>query len=520
MARQADPLEKLGLAPFSAPAAECEEPGCESVWSCKHCSGAKAQRVVTRGSWHWACDTCGTRVDDNEIDTSSASAIADPFAHLDRAMAKTRNENQQCLDFEHAEGPPPDRVYNFTMNRLCEVRPIAERRGIELIFDNFRCDACDCKDLRREFGGNCWSWKCQRCGAFKSAVMAIKQLNDLQKAAPTVKVVSHEERDAGVEIFSLDDITAAAENVALLSSDENSRSRLKATLARLLETSTVRPYVVPNPAWQGQLDEMREAFPNFQTAIDELIEPSFAIAAAGGRARPAPLLLVGPPGIGKSYFSSLLAGVLKTPMFKVDLASATAGSSIDGLAVHWGNSTPGEVFRTLAFGRAGVKATACPVGFLDEIDKVGGNKCYDPLGPLYSLLEVESSRNFEDQSLPGIRIDASHVRWIGCCNELDMIPKPILSRFHIVHVIAPTGAETLRMYERIFARVVKDTGLYDFGNQISKSVLVNAVERFSARDFKTRSTMAIGRALARNRHSVETCDFENAPPPTLRKMGF
>ena len=519
MTRQADPLEKLGLAPFSAPAPEREELGRESVWSCKQCSGAKAQRVVTAGSWHWACDTCFARVDDNENDTA-ASAIADPFAHLDRAMAKARNEDQHCLDFEHAEGPPPDRVYNFTMSRLREVRPIAERRGVELIFDNFRCDACDAKDLRREFGGNCWSWKCQRCGAFKSAVMAIKQLKDLQKAAPIVKVVSHEERDAGVEIFSLDDITAAAENTALLSSDENSRSRLKATLTRLLETGTVRPYVVPGAAWQGHLDEMREHFPNFLNAVDEVIAPSLAIAAFGGRARPAPLLLVGPPGIGKSYFSSLLAGVLETPMFKVDLASATAGSSIDGLGVHWGNATPGEVFRTLAFGRAGVKATACPLGFLDELDKVGGDKRYDPLGPLYTLLEVESARHFEDQSLPGIRIDTSHVRWIACANELDPIPKPILSRFHIVHVAAPSGAETMRMFERIFASVVRDTGLHEFEDQIRKSVLVTAIERFSAREFKTRSTMAIGRALARNRHFVEACDFGNTPSSVPRKMGF
>lgn len=450
------------------------------------------------------------------------SGSGDPLAQLTRDLAELGAKSHQLSSdlTEPASEPPPDRVYDIQLRYYNEVRPIAERRGIQLLFDNLRCDACDSTHIRREFEGTCWSWKCGDCGEFKSAVLALKQMKDLAKSKPIIKVISHEERDAGVEIFSLDDITAAAENAALLTSDEHSKSRLKATLTRLLETGTVRPYVVPGAAWQGHLEEMRENFPNFLIAIDEVLEPSFAIAAFGGRARPAPLLLVGPPGIGKSYFSSLIAGVLKTPMFKVDLASATAGSSIDGLAVHWGNSTPGELFRTLAFGRAGVKATACPVGFLDEIDKVGGNKRYDPLGPLYSLLEVESSRNFEDQSLPGIRIDASHVRWIGCCNELDMIPKPILSRFHIVHVIAPTGAETLRMYERIFARVVKDTGLYDFANQISKSVLVNAVERFSAREFKTRSTMAIGRALARSRHFVEACDFGNAPLPAPRKIGF
>ena len=109
------------------------------------------------------------------------SGNGDPFAQLDRDMAKARNREQQCLGFEHAEGPPPDRVYDVTMNRLREVRPIAKRRDVDLLFDNFRCDACDCKDIRREFGGTCWSWRCANCGEFKSAVMAINGRTWLMK---------------------------------------------------------------------------------------------------------------------------------------------------------------------------------------------------------------------------------------------------------------------------------------------------------------------------------------------------
>lgn len=491
----------------------------ESAWACEQCSGMKAQRVVTRGSWHMACETCGMKVH-NENETSAASVSGDPFAQLDRALAKAENGDQQCLGFEHADGPPRDRVYDVQMNYYNEVRPIAERRGIQLLFDNLRCDACDSERIRREFGGDSWSWKCADCGEFKSAVMALKQMKHLAKSKPVVKVETQAEIEAGIEVFKLEDITAIADSVATLSSDENSRARVKATLARLLELGTFRPVVVPNAAWRGQLDELREAFPNFIDAIDEVLEPSFAISAAGGRCRPAPMLLVGPPGVGKSYFSSLIANVLKTPQFKVDMASATAGSTIDGLATHWGNSAPGELFKTLAFGRSGVPATACPVGFLDELDKAGADLRYNPLGGLYSLLEIESARTFEDQSLPGLRVDASHVRWIAAANDLDTIPKPILSRFHIVHVEAPTASENQRMFEKIFASVVHDTRLTDFGNQISRAVISHAVEKYSAREFKTRSAMAIGRALARNRCFVEAEDFGTAPAPAARKMGF
>lgn len=533
MARQVELREGIGLALSDARAPECEEPTQTRsealVWTCKQCFRKKAQRVVTSGSWHWACDTCGTRVDDNENDTAAVSGSGDPFAQLTRELAKSRGDEienrlrdkqQLSLDYNFADKPPPDRGYDSVVRQLKEVRGFAQARGISLLFDNFRCDSCDCKDIRRVFNGQQWAWRCERCGEFKSGVDALKQLQGLFYSKPAEKIASFEERENGIEVFKMKDLHNITDNIGTFTSDEHSKSRLKSTLARILETGTVRPYVIPGAAWQGHLDELREHFPNFLDAIDEVLEPSFAIGAAGGRCRPAPMLLVGPPGVGKSYFSSLIAGVLKTPMFKVNLASATAGSSIDGLATHWGNSSPGEVFRTLAFGRNGVAATACPVGFLDEIDKVGGDIRYDPLGALYSLLEVQSAKTFEDQSLPGLRVDASHVRWIACANELDPIPKPILSRFHIVHVQAPTAAETHRMFGKIFAGVVNDTGLTDFGHQIPKSVIDTAVEKFSAREFKTRSVMAIGRALARNRHFVEACDFGSAPAPATRKMGF
>lgn len=453
----------------------------------------------------------------------------DPFAQLTRELEKSRSDEiekrldggqQVVLNFEHEDAPPPDRIYITQMHRLNEVRPTAERLGVKLLYDDFRCDECNCKDIRREFDGKCWAWKCASCGNLKPAIMEVKQLKDLLLSKLEPLPGPSQDWDTGIEVFSVEDIRNLTDNIGAASSDEHSKERLKSTLRRLLEIGTIRPYVVPGAAWQGQLDELRENFPNFVDAVDEVIEPSFSIAAAGGRCRPAPLLLVGPPGVGKSYFSSLIAGMLKTPKFKLDMSSATAGSSLDGLATHWSNSAPGEVFKTLAFGRNGVLATAGPVAFLDEIDKVSHGLRYDPLGPLYTLLEVESARNFEDQSLPGIRIDASHVRWIGCANELDTIPKPILSRFHIVHVPAPTGAETHHMFTKIFAGVVRDTGLLEFGNEISKAVISHAVEKFSAREFKTRSVMAIGRALARNRHFVEAEDFGTAPAPATRKMGF
>lgn len=449
---------------------------------------------------------------------------ADPFGQLEKAIAQHEDGSQLALEFDGEERHLPlvrDIALDVIASQIAHIRVFAKMRGEKLLFENLCCGHCGSTEVIREIEDAHWFWECRNCAKPVSDVPAVQQmarLFDELRAASTNQPSQDSEK--GLEVFSLEDINALTENFRTVSSDEHASARVKATLKRLLEIGTIRPYVLPNAAWQGQLDELREAFPNFIDAVDEVLEPSFAIAAAGGRCRPAPMLLVGPPGVGKSYFSGIIASLLKTPMFKVDLASATTGSSLDGLATHWSNSCPGEVFKTLAFGRSGIVAAACPVGYLDELDKVGEGHKYDPLGALYGLLEVESAKTFEDQSLPGLRVDASHIRWIACANTLDTIPKPILSRFHIVHIEAPTASENQRMFEKIFASVVHDTRLTDFGNQISRAVVSHAVERFSAREFKTRSAMAIGKALARNRHSVEAEDFGTAPAPAPRKMGF
>lgn len=96
---------------------------------------------------------------------------------------------------------------------------------------------------------------------------------------------------------------------------------------------------------------------------------------------------------------------------------------------------------------------------------------FDPLAPLHVLLEVESAKTFEDQSLPGLSIDASHIRWVCVANSVETIPRPILSRLHVVHVEPPTLADTRKLFERVFEGEVRRTMLQGFDIGISKSIL-------------------------------------------------
>lgn len=317
-------------------------------------------------------------------------------------------------------------------------------------------------------------------------------------------------------VFGMDDIHEAALSIPTSSSDHEAQSRLKATLTQLLASNGMRALATPEASWQGQLDELRAIFPNFCEAID-CVEASVAIMLAGGVSRPPPLLLVGSPGVGKTHFCESIAKMMNTPFVNIDMSSAQMGSVLDGSAAYWANSAPGQVFKTLAFA---FRATANPVFLLDELDKVGNDLKFDPRAALYSLLEVESAKRFEDQSLPGIFMDASHIRWLGSCNDTAPIPPPLLSRMHVIEIPDPTPSQKRQMYMRIFSGAVKSVEVKGFSKAIPSGVIERAAGAVGPRAFKTACVSAIGRALVRGRYDVIENDFENARRGAKRSMGF
>lgn len=400
----------------------------------------------------------------------AGSRSGDPFAQLDRALLPCENatpSGQVAIG-----GPPPinttpesveepDITLEFLTIRLPFARQRANEIGEALLFEKLVCQACAGAVFMRVRAVGYWQFACEQCGTLlprQEVTKALGQVAELAAAAtqtrPNHAPVGPEQCER-VKIFRFDDLADAQTLAMLTLSDEHAQSRLRATLQRLTKSGTMRPLAVPSDKWQSRLDKLRDQFPNFGRAIDEVIAPSMAVSAAGGRVRPAPLLLLGPPGCGKSFFSSSLTDVLKTPKFQIDMSAASMGAVLDGLSIYWGNSAPGLVFKTLAWGRAGWPATANPIGVLDELDKVAVGQRYDPLAPLHTLLEVESAKHFEDQSLPGISVDASHIRWVCCANDLASIPKQLLSRLHVVQVEPPTAAEIYKLFERVFAVVVR-----------------------------------------------------------------
>lgn len=302
--------------------------------------------------------------------------------------------------------------------------------------------------------------------------------------------------------------------------DSDSAVRINALIKRLKRSGSMRPRRGPARGWNAALDQLSQDFPNFASVIEAVIRPHLALMDKGYAHRMNSVLMVGPPGIGKTYFTQQLARIMDVgrPLF-VGMAAETNGSSLAGSSVFWSNSSPGRLFERLAWGQGGVDAVANPLVILDEIDKTSADR-FDPLGPLYSLLEAETARSFQDQSVLDVFVDASQVRFIATANDISSLPQPLRSRMFVFEIAPPSEEQQRRVVQRMFESAIQSLGV-DLNPQLPAGVMDSAV-RLSAREVKVRLDCAIARAVSSDRDHLMPGDWLEVDQSDRRRrnIGF
>ena len=145
-----------------------------------------------------------------------------------------------------------------------------------------------------------------------------------------------------------------------------------------------------------------------------------------------PLLLLGPPGVGKTSYLQRLAGLSGLPFLSLSLAGKSDNRDLAGTARGWGTGHPSRVIALINETR-----TANPIVLLDEIDKAGGSEHNGRItDTLLTLLEPASSTKFYDDFLWG-HANLSRVSWIATANSTATLPNTLLGRMEVKRVPHP-----------------------------------------------------------------------------------
>jgi ATP-dependent Lon protease len=205
-----------------------------------------------------------------------------------------------------------------------------------------------------------------------------------------------------------------------------------------------------------------------------------------------PLLLYGPPGVGKTHFCESLAKVLGVPVRRHPMDQAETSSALLGSDAVWGNSRYGLVFDLLGLGDY-----ANPLVILDELDKAqvigkSSGGLSSPTGVLHSLLEPVSAANVRDISLD-LELDASQITWIATANYPWWVPATLRSRFREFIIMPPDAEQAIQLARSVVRNAMKVAG---FGGTRPDRRLVVALAHLSARDIYQATLAAAGSAAS------------------------
>lgn len=250
----------------------------------------------------------------------------------------------------------------------------------------------------------------------------------------------------------------------------------------------------------AEIESIAINMPNFAAVAEFYANEAQAALSFGSNFEPRPILLVGPPGIGKTHFARSLAKAIQTETHFISMAGMSANFELSGVAPSYQEAQPGKIAKHLIQGKF-----ANPVIIIDEIDKAtSGN--YNPLAPFHDLLERESAKTFSDRYYD-LSFDTSKVIWVITANDIHNIPESLQSRMRIFHIQPPSKSESRIIIQSILQTDLESrNAIGKFDNVLDETVF-EFLSNLPPREIAGVIHEGINRAVKNQRRKLEVADL-------------
>ena len=157
------------------------------------------------------------------------------------------------------------------------------------------------------------------------------------------------------------------------------------------------------------------------------------------------LLLIGPPGIGKtSLIKQGIAKALDWPFQFISLGGDSDASTFNGHQMVYEGSHCGKIVNSLVAAKS-----MSMVLMFDELDKISSTpKGEEIQNLLVHLTDSAQNMEFEDKYLSGIPLDMSQSMFVFSANDINKIDRVLLDRFTVIHLEGYGSKEKLEIAEK------------------------------------------------------------------------
>lgn len=263
------------------------------------------------------------------------------------------------------------------------------------------------------------------------------------------------------------------------------------------------------------VDKLRNNFPNFEEFITAIEDYSILNQLGDNHFYIPPSLLVGDPGIGKTFFLSELSDLIGIENKMIHMETISASWLLVGSSPQWKDAKPGIIYDNIMNSKY-----ANNIFILDELDKMMKSN-YPVDNCLLQLFEKHTAKEFRDEYIP-LKLDISKIIWLATANTLSTISDPILSRLQTYKIANPNFNERKKLAQNIYNHMLAEN---TWGNHFNPVIPDATLDKLcepsdSIREMKKTLLKAITHSARRKDNVITLEDVISVNTTSKNKIGF